>query len=762
MKFEDQVKQKLGVLNQKQLIQFAWLWGLRALPFLSVERDFAYWRKGDRQKYLYSVFNALDVSALATLDYTAAAKAAATCFYTAVETADNSFYIGTTYAAQAAYAAHAAVDYAAKAKKAREAAAIAAYPDATDSNYILKLDADRTAAKAAEAADAVAYTAAKVTYAAEDAARDNYIENFDWERILFNDIEAIKENKLVESNHDANIYGELWGHFIDDLKSIGCEYWAELYQDLFDNGFKLNEEELKLRLSVLDEIKAEGAKAVAEQINILKKQKTADVQRARIILIGSAAAGKTTLARKLKNENASLAGYDSTHGVDRNIEIDFNGVITQIWDFGGQVIYHSSHRCFMSERCVYILVVNARKNDDYHDIGKIKYWLDTVQDYAKGKAKVFIVINEEDDRKYNYEDISKSLVKEYKDLVNEKFFAFNIGKDKESLLGFKSILSEYIESKGRQKIAANEKKALDEIKTLFEKGTKLLKKGGVFKILERCGIEDKERALDLFDTLGAALYYEDFDDFVIDPYWVSHGIYKVIDYMQNPKIKQPIYEYKLKEIFVDDYNYYEKGAEYVFELMARYKIGFRNSELKGLFVPCVAAFYKPVGTTEPDFDNYIVKFERDKLKEFPAGFFDRFMADNAKDMNNRNDALEFWQTGMVLIKNETNALIEMIENRKIVITVWGEQKEQYADELIRSVDTLLKELDSVAIGRDENDLMGNPKKAFIIYRKDDPLIKKIIETLTAATLIEQQIEKIMPYVIKGFGELQNIYMQLIK
>jgi internalin A len=603
------------------------------------------------------------------------------------------------------------------------------------------------------AAAYAAYAAANAAdYAANAADYAGYINRFDYENLLLNDIEAIKKNKLDECNHDIGIYDGLWEHFITDLNSINCEYWAELYQEIFDNKFSYNEEELKLRLSVPDEIKARGAEGVAEHMTVLKKQSATDVQRARLILIGSAAAGKTTLARKLKDENAELIGYDSTHGVDRNIELDLNGVITQIWDFGGQVIYHSSHRCFMSKRCIYVLVVNARKNDDYRDITKIKYWLDTVQDYAKNETKVFIVINEEDNRKYNFDDISKSLTADYGNLIYDKIYSFNIGSDKKSLLDFKNKLSEYIESKGRQKIGASDKKALDEIKSLFEKGTKLLEKGTAYKILDKYSIEDKERALDLFDTLGVALSYENFDDFVIDPYWISHGIYKVIDYMQNPEFKQPIYDHKFREIFMNELNNYPQDKlKYIFELMERHKIGFRNSGVKGLFVPCVAAFYKPVGTTKPDLDNYIVKFNRDKLKEFPAGFFDKFVADNAKDMNKRDGTLEFWQTGMVLINNKTNALVEIIENREIVITAWGNQKEQYADNLIGCLDKLLKEFSYVAIGKEEIDsISGNPRKTFSIYSEKDEIIEKV------NTVINRAQAEIKPYVINGNERLQNV------
>jgi small GTP-binding protein len=524
IEFKNNISYRLEKLSPEQRGKFSWLCAVRALPFLGEKRNFDYWEEESKQKLLFLIFRCIDTSA----------------------DVYRLGHIGKIFdAAAAAFAATAAETYAHYATAATYAAAAAATTAATH---------------------------AAAAYFMNKGKHDNQLY-----KIFYSDIDKI-ENGTDEFDSNLNIYGETWQNFLDDLEAAGCGYWGNLYKELFNNKFKFDEEELKLRLSVLDEIKYSGAKDVAKHIITIKKQGAADVQRARLILIGSAGAGKTTLARKLENENAKLTGYDSTHGVNRDIELNINGVITQIWDFGGQVIYHASHRCFMSKRCVYALVVNARKNDDYRDIGKIKYWIDTVKDYAKQEAKIFIVINEEDDRKYNFDDVQDSLKAEYKDLIHN-IYSFNIGSDKKSFLNFKAILSEYIEYKGRQKIGANDKKALDDINSEFKNGMKLLGKSTIDEILAKHGIDDKERALDLFNTLGAALQYENFNDFVIDPYWISHGIYKVIDYMQDPQFKQPLYAYKLKKIFEKEGDYPEDKLNYIFELMVQNKIGFRNSGL---------------------------------------------------------------------------------------------------------------------------------------------------------------------------------------
>jgi hypothetical protein len=50
-------------------------------------------------------------------------------------------------------------------------------------------------------------------------------------------------------------------HCFADMK---CVYWIELYLNIFKNRFKLDNEELKHRLSVPKEIQKQGSKAVAD------------------------------------------------------------------------------------------------------------------------------------------------------------------------------------------------------------------------------------------------------------------------------------------------------------------------------------------------------------------------------------------------------------------------------------------------------------------------------------------------------------------
>jgi len=111
---------------------------------------------------------------------------------------------------------------------------------------------------------------------------------------------------------------------------------------------------------------------------------------AKVIILGEAGAGKTSLARKIENPQYKLQAQEkSTEGIDvirhhftsrintkqqgnkKLLEHQFRA---NIWDFGGQEIYHATHQFFLTRRSVYVLVCDDRKEDT-----DFSYWLHVVE-----------------------------------------------------------------------------------------------------------------------------------------------------------------------------------------------------------------------------------------------------------------------------------------------------------------------------------------------------------------------------------------------
>ncbi|MCL2487845.1 MAG: ADP-ribosylation factor-like protein [Oscillospiraceae bacterium] len=667
--FKDEVKKRIQEqLNLKEQQNFAWLCAVRALPFLSVKRGFKYRKKNTIQTHLQSVFFALDMAifnvfgSVSTV-YTDAAYADAA--YAAAGYADR-----IDAAVYAAYAAYAAAD----------TANISATDLTICANY------------------ATATAAAVVSAAA--AAGKNHIKNFTlkFQELIFNDIEMIRTGKYDQLRNNTSIYGGLWQDFQDDLTTIGCGYWAALYTEIFANSFQADSrfpEAVERRINVPSEVHEQGAAAVADYLEDAEKQGVVDIQReTRLIVLGSAGAGKTTLVRRLNGDDSYPEPKDTTHGVDTKVKLDFSGTKTHVWDFGGQVIYHASHRCFMSENCVYILVVNARTEDN-RDIDRIHYWLDTIRIYSNDRAKVLIVVNESDNREQNVEEYDSLKDGEHSSLIQE-IYSFNIGEDMDSMTAFKSDLAAYVESVGHQTFGRNDSRAMQKIKELFDHEKKILTKSELEDILTDNEIQepkDQIRAKALFNTLGVALSYDFMDNYVLDPYWISHGIYKVIDYLQKNKSKFIRYN-ELDRVFENERGDYPKRErKYILELMGHHKIGFSNEGgVRGLIVPCAASFLRPKDiTVEVDPDNLVTRIERNDRQEFPADFFYKYICINKNDIQKNNEIWAMWQTGMALAGERASALVALNRNTWIEITVWGDGKEKYRKKLERHINDLLQE-----------------------------------------------------------------------
>ncbi|MDW3190962.1 MAG: COR domain-containing protein [Cytophagales bacterium] len=113
----------------------------------------------------------------------------------------------------------------------------------------------------------------------------------------------------------------------------------------------------------------------------------------KLILLGSEASGKTSILKRLMDQPFDPNGF-ATHGITRNnwvidkTDAD-QGVNLKVWDFGGQEIMHSTHELFLSQRSIYILVLDGRKEEDS------EHWLNLIQFYG-GDSPIIVVLNKVD------------------------------------------------------------------------------------------------------------------------------------------------------------------------------------------------------------------------------------------------------------------------------------------------------------------------------------------------------------------------------
>ncbi len=123
---------------------------------------------------------------------------------------------------------------------------------------------------------------------------------------------------------------------------------------------------------------------------------------AKVLILGEGGAGKTTLLRRLyQPEQPMPAESETTRGIDISRQ-EFkmkNGqpFRLNVWDFGGQQIYHATHQFFLTHRSLYVLLDDTRK--DYKSVSDegFKYWLELIEMFG-GQSPTLIFQNQKDGR----------------------------------------------------------------------------------------------------------------------------------------------------------------------------------------------------------------------------------------------------------------------------------------------------------------------------------------------------------------------------
>lgn len=132
------------------------------------------------------------------------------------------------------------------------------------------------------------------------------------------------------------------------------------------------------------EIVIQGKEAILNYFQEIESQGIDYLYEAKALILGEGGAGKTSLLRRLYIRKLGLPEeHDSTKGIDivsHVLTID-NGkhFRLNVWDFGGQQIYHPTHQFFLTKRSLYILVDDTRNDSVSINDKSFKYWLEVVE-----------------------------------------------------------------------------------------------------------------------------------------------------------------------------------------------------------------------------------------------------------------------------------------------------------------------------------------------------------------------------------------------
>ncbi|QOY88962.1 COR domain-containing protein [Paludibaculum fermentans] len=146
----------------------------------------------------------------------------------------------------------------------------------------------------------------------------------------------------------------------------------------------------------------QGKDAVLNYFHERAQGEVDHLYEAKVLILGEGGAGKTSLLRRLYQPGLSLpTEQETTRGIAiHRHEFDLpNGrrFRLNVWDFGGQEIYHATHQFFLTRRSLYLLVDDTRKDQKSVSDPGFKYWLELIDVFGE-HSPVLIFQNEKGGR----------------------------------------------------------------------------------------------------------------------------------------------------------------------------------------------------------------------------------------------------------------------------------------------------------------------------------------------------------------------------
>ena len=157
------------------------------------------------------------------------------------------------------------------------------------------------------------------------------------------------------------------------------------------------------KLSVLTQLNLKGLKDLSDPPKSIQREcgdcirylnsklrKVRGFFRLKMMVVGLANKGKTTLVFRLQGKdcapNAAMNGVNVSEWVYRpKLRKAFH---FSIWDFGGQEDYYYTHRCFLSQRSLYLLLFNLK--DGEKSVQELKPWLNNIALHAPQSLVIIV------------------------------------------------------------------------------------------------------------------------------------------------------------------------------------------------------------------------------------------------------------------------------------------------------------------------------------------------------------------------------------
>jgi len=426
-------------------------------------------------------------------------------------------------------------------------------------------------------------------------------------------------------------------------------------------------------------------------------QGAAPMKEVRLLLVGRGRVGKTSLLKVLRGEKPDH-GEKETPGITvlpLEVKCDKGVARAYAWDFGGQEFLHGTHQIFLSERCVYLLVLEGRESNWEMETD---YWLRFIQSYG-GESPVIVALN-----KYALHSFSVDRFRLQERCPQIVGFVQTDTFTRRGIADLRRLIEETVN--GMEHVWVGVPKKWHRVKEELTRMPESFLEYGDYQVLcSKFGIDDEGPQASLAETLhrlGIALNFRDHhrlrETSVLKPQWVTEGIYGLLRHAQKKDCHGVLLRKWIGEALpTKDYPLEKHG--FVMELMEKFEVAFaledageetsQPEEPERWLIPELLREEQPAAFTE--FRESGVKRLRFSYPQaLPPGLLPRLIVRTHEMSEGHADWR--WRSGVVLEWNGAQALVRLDRSeRQTEVAVRGgtEADQQSLFDIIRAHLTVL-------------------------------------------------------------------------
>jgi internalin A len=305
----------------------------------------------------------------------------------------------------------------------------------------------------------------------------------------------------------------------------------------------------------------------------LRSGEVLPLNEAKVLLVGEAEVGKTCVRRSLRGEpyDPTEPQTDGLEIIPWQIHVNAKDIRLNLWDFGGQDIYHATHQFFLTKRSLYLLVADCRASEDKNNL---EYWLKLIASFG-GDAPVIIIGNKSDEQPL---DLNRSaLQKKYPNIKAILETSCSTGKGITELR--QAISSEIAKLKEVYDLLPLSWFIVkDQLENMAED---IITEGRYATICAAQNItaeKDQKQLLGLLHNLGTVLNFDDHPILkstnILNPHWVTEGIYALLSDDTLKKVTKGILTYPDLTRILDPQKYPADRHYCLTALMSEFQLCF--------------------------------------------------------------------------------------------------------------------------------------------------------------------------------------------